>query len=226
MSSCCQRLVAQMLERRPLRSCGSTSWHRARSSASIVSNSSPFSAMPSCASIIRSNFRSWPIFAERRVFQQRLQRRERVPCGIQAEGSSSAVWPIGRYLARRAPVENAMPTSDARIPPGQSPITLSAKSPGAARVDDVRFCRASSVDDRPRSRLSTVSAVGANSVTSERKPSVENSSKHFCRSRPLIVETEHVDVRQRHVGADSEQDAALARRVRIAPSALRVLFSA
>ena len=90
----------------------------------------------------------------------------------------------------------------------QPPTTASSARP---RPDDVVL--ASSI----------VAAVGAYSMSSERKPSCENSSKQRSRVAPPYVNACRIEL-DRHVGADPQQLAALARRSACVRSASRYRF--
>ena len=146
----------------------------------------------------QTNFRSWPIFAiagsSRTAFKAARADRP-----VIAEGSSRAVWPIGRYRARRAAVEKAIPTSDARMPPGQSPITLSANCAGCFELGHER-----GEFGFRRNAVIGVDSVGRRRELGDERTEAElgEQLEAFLPVRAAIVETGHVDVGQRHVGAN------------------------
>ena len=121
--------------------------HRAGSSRASMSVSMPRSVTPCRARTIASNLRSCPIFAICGIFEQRLQRRQRIEhvetifrgaAGARAEEirRRSCAPRAERSAPVARAVENAMPAIPARIAAGASGSTRNPKRPARLQLPD------------------------------------------------------------------------------------------
>ena len=173
-----------------------------------------------------SNFRSCPTFSIAASSSTRLQRADARPptgsCGPLCERPGGASGHVPRACARSSRTRGRRCRRARRA--GASASTRSAKRP-AARSSATSARELVGRRRRARSPSSTVSAVGANSMTSERKPSSAEQLVAALARRPGVAERVDVE-RDRHVGVDAQQLAALPRLVGVGERAPRGTSSA